>query len=143
MTDKNQTENNEKDKSHKAEILLGRTAIPDTPSWWTSVRKYKYSCYLMIDGEPIEFCDFLTGRLINREIVGRLNYTFEELSENHAESFACALKDYGISNYVIVNGERISEIDKKRIATEPLFHEDIDAFKKTLEAKMKGGNKLK
>ena len=107
-------------ESHKAEVLLAR--------------RDRYS-----DGEPLlgnslffsPNWENTYSLLVDDEYVrGNKNGKPEEV----AARFATTLKERGLSDYSLVNGERIRCTNGKRVRVFPMLPDDVATFKNTLDA---------
>tara|TARA_Y100000034_G_scaffold118052_1_gene158313 strand:- start:106 stop:450 length:345 start_codon:yes stop_codon:yes gene_type:complete len=109
-----------KQETHKTEILLGsRSTFSDGESIGYHNRPIWENTYtLIIDGK------FNSGGKNGKP-------------DEVATRYATNLKRQGISNYSLINGERIRFTNFERIKVSPMDQRDIDIFKETLEAKLK------
>tara|TARA_Y100000034_G_scaffold15552_1_gene16438 strand:+ start:200 stop:532 length:333 start_codon:yes stop_codon:yes gene_type:complete len=104
-------------ENHRAEVLLGR--------------RDKYS-----NGDPLPY-DY-RERTYTLVIDGKYNSGQKNGEPAEvAAHYATRLRELGISDYTLVNGERIRFTNfEERVKVPPMFQEDVDTFKETLDAKL-------
>ena len=120
----------EKQNSPKAEILLGQRdkhSDSDTRGRFFENNTWENVYTLVVDGK------FNSGQkyLVNNGD-GFDNSGLDEV----ATKYATQLKNCGISDYTLVNGERIRFSNKERIGVSSMSQEDFYRFKETLDKKL-------
>jgi len=109
-----------KQENRKAEVLLGRRCqfSDGTPMVLQFGQRYWETTYTLVVNGKYD-CGAKGG-----------------MPSEVAIDFARRLKEYGISDYALVNGERMRFTNGKRVEVSPMRKEDFDEFKETLEAKL-------